>query len=143
MAAAAVDTLVVTTEAKGLWVPNTFAQSGKIYLLSGTHRGDMYHVRGAMILEPHPLLVYEPVFNPRPEDSPIGFYNTLPHILLYPTPTQKAAGPPSPPRRAHHPSLTTPGPLHRSFKVRKIFFSVVPALNAQHVAGVFPISFYF
>jgi hypothetical protein len=59
MASAAGDTLVVQAEPKDLWVPNTFAQSGKIYLLSGTHRGDMYHIRGAMILEPHPLLVYD------------------------------------------------------------------------------------
>ncbi|KAI9774130.1 MAG: hypothetical protein M1840_005223 [Geoglossum simile] len=59
MASAAVDALAVPTEPKDLWVPSTFAKSGKIYLLSGTHRGDMYHVRGAMILEPHPLLVFD------------------------------------------------------------------------------------
>lgn len=43
-----------------LWAPKDFAtHDGTIYILSAGHRGDMYHVRGAMTLEPHPLLVYE------------------------------------------------------------------------------------
>lgn len=42
-----------------LWVPNAFAASGSIYILRASHRGDMYHIRGAMTLEPHPILVYE------------------------------------------------------------------------------------
>lgn len=31
----------------------------EIYLLSATHRGDMYHIRAAMALEPHPLCLYD------------------------------------------------------------------------------------
>lgn len=52
-----------------LWVPKTFfpeidlpttdPKSKSIYLLPASHRGDMYHIRAAMILEPHPLLIYE------------------------------------------------------------------------------------
>lgn len=41
-----------------LWVPKDFANEGKIYLLPANHRGDMYHIRAAMLLEPHNLLVY-------------------------------------------------------------------------------------
>ena len=41
-----------------LWVPEDFAKEGEIYLLSANHRGDMYHVRAAMLLEPRHLLVY-------------------------------------------------------------------------------------
>jgi len=43
-----------------LWAPKAFATiDTKIYIIRASHRGDMYHVRGAMTLEPHPLLVYE------------------------------------------------------------------------------------
>ncbi|PKY08321.1 hypothetical protein P168DRAFT_277926 [Aspergillus campestris IBT 28561] len=41
-----------------LWVPKDFAEEGKIYMLPANHRGDMYHIRAAMLLEPHHLLVY-------------------------------------------------------------------------------------
>lgn len=44
---------------KELWVPNTFAASGSIYFICASHRGDMYHIRGAYTLEPYPLIVYE------------------------------------------------------------------------------------
>jgi hypothetical protein len=42
-----------------LWVPKTFAKHGKVYILPATHQDDMYHVRGAMTLESHPLIVYK------------------------------------------------------------------------------------
>ncbi|KAN0073541.1 hypothetical protein V8E54_008761 [Elaphomyces granulatus] len=43
-----------------LWAPTNFAEGDKkIYTIAANHRGDMYHVRGAMTLVPHPLLVYD------------------------------------------------------------------------------------
>jgi hypothetical protein len=43
-----------------LWAPKDFAAHDvKVDILPAGHRGDMYHIRGAMTLEPHPLLVYE------------------------------------------------------------------------------------
>jgi hypothetical protein len=41
-----------------LWVPENFAKDGKVYFLSANHRGDMYHIRGAMALEAHPLVMF-------------------------------------------------------------------------------------
>jgi hypothetical protein len=43
-----------------LWAPTNFAEGDtNIYVIAANHRGDMYHLRGAMTLVPHPLLVYE------------------------------------------------------------------------------------
>lgn len=41
-----------------LWVPDDIKKGDKVYILAGSHSGDMYHLRGAMSLEPHPLIVH-------------------------------------------------------------------------------------
>ena len=41
-----------------LWVPEEIKENAKVYILAGSHSGDMYHVRGAMSLERHQLIVH-------------------------------------------------------------------------------------
>ncbi|HIE00012.1 MAG TPA: DUF4157 domain-containing protein [Thiotrichaceae bacterium] len=35
-----------------------FKNGGKIYMIDASHRGDMYHIRAAWAIEPHPVLIY-------------------------------------------------------------------------------------
>ncbi|KAL5346191.1 hypothetical protein ACLOAV_008457 [Pseudogymnoascus australis] len=44
-----------------VWLPANFStgSSEPMYFLSASHRGDMYHIRAAMILFPAPLFLYE------------------------------------------------------------------------------------
>jgi hypothetical protein len=51
---------IFTTVDPILWVPTDFAEGDtNIYVIAANHRGDMYHLRGAMTLVSHPLLVYK------------------------------------------------------------------------------------
>lgn len=42
-----------------LWVPNIFENDGPVFLMSATHRGDMYHFRAALQLENCSVILYD------------------------------------------------------------------------------------
>lgn len=41
-----------------LYLPTRFNDEKKIYWVDASHRGDMYHFRGAMICKPRPMLIH-------------------------------------------------------------------------------------
>ena len=42
-----------------LWVSESFATGGEIYIMSASYQEGIEHVRAAMVLDPKPLIVYE------------------------------------------------------------------------------------
>ncbi|MCC2546300.1 DUF4157 domain-containing protein [Hymenobacter sp. BT175] len=55
---AAVVQRVTGAEKVKMWVPTALESAEAIYLIDAAHRGDMYHIRAALAVQPLPVLIY-------------------------------------------------------------------------------------